>query len=411
MLIGDGWNKDGDYNTAFSKTVLPLPSHARPDYDTPPGDWRTTPSIGAIPRDWERVPHALRHPPDLPRRAQASAAAGRESIADRSRGRCSGDSVGSRSSCSSSGLLGRCPGRSTAGPSPEAIGAAPRWRSPKAPSRYGFRLEEVSKASGIDFVHQAPTLDAKLDHIMPQIASMGAAVSVVDFDRDGWQDLYVTNSGEGSQNRLYRNRRRRHVRGRGRGAGRRRREPGRDRRLDGRGLGRLRQRRLRRPVPLQVGPAGAVPQRRRHAASPASPSRRPARAGSTPTAPTWLDYDRDGQLDLFVGGYWDEKLDLWHLDDHEDDAGELRVRPERRAEVPASATAATARSRTSRRSRASTAAAGPWRRRGRPARDRLSRPVHRQRLRRLGAVRQRGGQDASARSARRPASASPPRAG
>ena len=41
---------------------------------------------------------------------------------------------------------------------------------------------------------------------MPQIASMGAAVSVVDFDRDGWQDLYVTNSGEGSHNRLYRNR-------------------------------------------------------------------------------------------------------------------------------------------------------------------------------------------------------------
>ena len=33
---------------------------------------------------------------------------------------------------------------------------------------------------------------------------MGAAVSVVDFDRDGWQDIY-TNSGEGSQNRLYRN--------------------------------------------------------------------------------------------------------------------------------------------------------------------------------------------------------------
>src|SRR5690349_25977 len=72
-------------------------------------------------------------------------------------------------------------------------------------SRYGFRLEEVSKASGIDFKHQAPTLDAKLDHIMPQVASMGAAVSVVDFDRDGWQDLYVTNSGEGRHNCLYRN--------------------------------------------------------------------------------------------------------------------------------------------------------------------------------------------------------------
>jgi len=32
VLIGDGWEKDGDYNTAFSQTVLPLPSHDRPNY-------------------------------------------------------------------------------------------------------------------------------------------------------------------------------------------------------------------------------------------------------------------------------------------------------------------------------------------------------------------------------------------
>src|SRR6185295_12732979 len=72
-------------------------------------------------------------------------------------------------------------------------------------SRHGLFFQEVAKASGIDFVHQAPTLDHKLDHIMPQIASMGAGASIVDFDRDGWQDIYLTNSGEGSLNRLYRN--------------------------------------------------------------------------------------------------------------------------------------------------------------------------------------------------------------
>jgi tetratricopeptide (TPR) repeat protein len=32
VLIGDGWEKDGDYNTSFSDTVLPLPSHGHPDY-------------------------------------------------------------------------------------------------------------------------------------------------------------------------------------------------------------------------------------------------------------------------------------------------------------------------------------------------------------------------------------------
>jgi len=32
VLIGDGWVKDGDYNTSYSKTVLPLPRHQHPDY-------------------------------------------------------------------------------------------------------------------------------------------------------------------------------------------------------------------------------------------------------------------------------------------------------------------------------------------------------------------------------------------
>ena len=74
-----------------------------------------------------------------------------------------------------------------------------------AMKRYGFYFEEVAQKSGVDFTHQSPKLDAKLDHIMPQIASMGAGVSVVDFDRDGWNDFYLTNSGEGSFNALYRN--------------------------------------------------------------------------------------------------------------------------------------------------------------------------------------------------------------
>ena len=75
----------------------------------------------------------------------------------------------------------------------------------QAMSRYGFHFQEVAQASGINFVHQAPTLDHKLTHIMPQVASMGAGAAVVDFDRDGWQDIYLTNSGEGSKNCLYRN--------------------------------------------------------------------------------------------------------------------------------------------------------------------------------------------------------------
>ncbi len=69
-------------------------------------------------------------------------------------------------------------------------------------SRYGFSFQEVSKAAGIDFRHTSPHLDAKLAHIMPQVASMGAAVSIVDFDRDGWPDIYVTNGGEEATTRF-----------------------------------------------------------------------------------------------------------------------------------------------------------------------------------------------------------------
>ena len=80
--------------------------------------------------------------------------------------------------------------------------AVPSGSDADSLARYGFRLTESSKAAGLNFVHEAPTLDPRLAHIMPQIASMGAAVSVVDVDADGVPDLYVTNSGEGSKNRL-----------------------------------------------------------------------------------------------------------------------------------------------------------------------------------------------------------------
>jgi Tfp pilus assembly protein PilF len=43
VIVGDGWIKDGDYNSTYSKTVLPYPYHARTEYNTAPGkledDW------------------------------------------------------------------------------------------------------------------------------------------------------------------------------------------------------------------------------------------------------------------------------------------------------------------------------------------------------------------------------------
>ncbi|WP_263385180.1 FG-GAP-like repeat-containing protein [Granulicella arctica] len=43
VLAGDGWIKDGDYNSAYSQNVLPYPHHTRKNYDGPPtsleNDW------------------------------------------------------------------------------------------------------------------------------------------------------------------------------------------------------------------------------------------------------------------------------------------------------------------------------------------------------------------------------------
>src|SRR5579862_2027072 len=179
-------------------------------------------------------------------------------------------------------------------------------------ARHGFYLQEVSHAAGINFVHQAPVLDPKLDRIMPEVASMGASVSIVDFDRDGWPDIYVTNSAIGSKNALYRNM----------------------------GDGTF------KDVAEELGIAdvnqagtgvstGAVwgdydndgyedlflikwgrPELY-HNDHGHGFRRVSDQAGLPPwinaNSAIWFDYDGDGLLDLFVAGYYAEDIDLWHL--------------------------------------------------------------------------------------------------
>ncbi len=53
VIAGDGWIKDGDYNSTYSKTVLPLPYHARTVYDTPPGKLEDEFVYRKHPEDWE----------------------------------------------------------------------------------------------------------------------------------------------------------------------------------------------------------------------------------------------------------------------------------------------------------------------------------------------------------------------
>jgi hypothetical protein len=53
VIVGDGWIKDGDYNSTFSKTVLPLPYHDRQEYTTAPGRLEDEWVYRRYPQDWQ----------------------------------------------------------------------------------------------------------------------------------------------------------------------------------------------------------------------------------------------------------------------------------------------------------------------------------------------------------------------
>jgi len=68
VLVGDGWVKDGDYNTGYSRTVRPLPYHGMDDYSTPPGPLEEDPAYKMHPEDWDTY-HTRYVTPDPLRRA------------------------------------------------------------------------------------------------------------------------------------------------------------------------------------------------------------------------------------------------------------------------------------------------------------------------------------------------------
>jgi len=179
-------------------------------------------------------------------------------------------------------------------------------------NRYGFTLTESARNLGVEFVHQAPVFDHRLDHIMPQIASVGAAVAVADFDRDGWPDFYVTSSADGSLNRLYRNQHDgtfKDVAGELGVADVNRAGTGVSMGAvwgdyDNDGYEDLFLYKYGRPELFHndagkgftpVGEKAGLP------------------AWVNANTAVWLDYDLDGRLDLFLPGYWSEDVDLEHL--------------------------------------------------------------------------------------------------
>ena len=53
VIAGDGWIKDGDYNSTFSSTVQPLPYHAKREYTDAPGKLEDEWVYRRHPEDWQ----------------------------------------------------------------------------------------------------------------------------------------------------------------------------------------------------------------------------------------------------------------------------------------------------------------------------------------------------------------------
>lgn len=66
-------------------------------------------------------------------------------------------------------------------------------------------FENVAESAGVNHPHTNRTFQNPYAHIMEGYTALGASASVADFDRDGFEDLFVTDSKEGARNHLYRN--------------------------------------------------------------------------------------------------------------------------------------------------------------------------------------------------------------
>jgi hypothetical protein len=79
-------------------------------------------------------------------------------------------------------------------------GAAAPADTPRQPS-----FEDVTRTAGVGHRHHGPSVDERLRNLGPWFTALGAGGAVGDYDNDGYEDIYVTDSLRGTQNFLYHN--------------------------------------------------------------------------------------------------------------------------------------------------------------------------------------------------------------
>ena len=87
------------------------------------------------------------------------------------------------------------------------VGTGAVWVQPASddPSAVDVRFVERAEQAGCQNVHTLVQLHKTFDNIMPWLSSVGAAAAAGDYDNDGYADLYVTNSGRNDHNVLFHN--------------------------------------------------------------------------------------------------------------------------------------------------------------------------------------------------------------
>jgi hypothetical protein len=68
-----------------------------------------------------------------------------------------------------------------------------------------IRFEDITAKAGIHIRHHIRTYHGKNADVLRMFTGGGAAVAVGDYDNDGYEDLFITDSEEGQPNHLFRN--------------------------------------------------------------------------------------------------------------------------------------------------------------------------------------------------------------
>jgi len=176
----------------------------------------------------------------------------------------------------------------------------------------GFALRDETAAAAIHFVHHRPTFDPKIAGIEPHVAALGASVSVTDFDGDGKPDLYFTNSAFGQPNALYRNKGDGTFEDVAASAGLA------DLNKPGEGVsmgaiwGDIDNDDREDVLVYRYGYLALFRNVDGHHFEDITEKAGLRRWVNSNDA-IWIDYDRDGLLDLYVTAYFRSDIDLWHL--------------------------------------------------------------------------------------------------